>query len=89
MEQHIADGKVGEVGAYTVDFANGKLVAKLDAAKAEVGLKAGVHLELDGGIVLDALAKAIPGTIDDVFLGVLKAALAAPPAAPAIAAPSA
>jgi hypothetical protein len=74
MEADIAQGQVGKVGQYDVEFKGGKLVAKIDAKPAD-GVAAGVFVEVDAAVVLDALAKAIPGTIDDALLGVAKAAL--------------
>ncbi len=73
MEADIAEGMIGEVAAYDLEFKGGKLVAKL---KAEVSFgSAGVEVSLDAGAVMDALAKAIPGTIDDAIIGVAKGAL--------------
>ncbi len=75
MEKDIVDGKLGEVGAYDLEFKGGKLVAKISAGKA--GISGGAFIEIDAEIVLDALAAAIPGTIDDAVLGLVKAALKA------------
>jgi hypothetical protein len=74
MEKDIVDGKIGNVGSYDVEFKDGKLKAQVAASPAE-GVSAGAFIEIDAAMVLDALAKAIPGTIDDALLGVAKAAL--------------
>lgn len=74
MEKDIVEGNLGQIGHYDVEFKGGKLVAKVDAAHP-VGVTAGVHIEIGAGAVIDAIAKAIPGQIDDAILGVLKAAL--------------
>jgi hypothetical protein len=74
MEADLVQGPIGAVGNYDVSFKDGKLLAQLSASPVS-GVKAGVQLELDAEVVLDALAKAIPGTIDDALLGVVKAAL--------------
>lgn len=71
--KEIAQGQVGSVGKYDVEFKDGKLVAEIDAAAGP--LEAGLLVKLDAGKVLDALAKAIPGTFDDAIIGVAKAAL--------------
>ena len=75
MEKDLVDGKLGELGQYDVEFKGGKLRGELKVAK--LGLSAGVVVEIDADQVLDALAKAIPGTIDDAVLGLAKAALKA------------
>ena len=75
MEKDIVDGKVGELGAYDVEFKGGKLVARLEAGKS--GLKAAVLLEVEADVVIDALKAAIPGQIDDAVLEILKVALKA------------
>jgi hypothetical protein len=75
MEKDIAEGKIGEVGAYDVEFKEGKLVAKVNAGVPAVGLEAEMKISLGADQVLDALAKAIPGTIDDALLGLIKGAL--------------
>ncbi len=73
MEQDIAQGTIGSVGKYDVAFKEGNLVVEVDA-NVEIG-SAGIVLKLDAGKVLDALAAAIPGQIDDAVFGLIKAAL--------------
>lgn len=75
MEADILDGKIGAVGGYDLEFKEGKLTFVVDVA-APGGLVSGkLGLGLDAGAVLDAIAKAIPGTIDDAIISVAKAAL--------------
>lgn len=73
MEKDIVDGKIGTVGAYDLEFKGGKLSFKVGVAFE--GMSADVVLAIDSDGVLDALAKAIPGQIDDTILSVVKAAL--------------
>lgn len=70
MEADIVEGKLGEVGGYDLEFKGGKLTFEI---KLNVGV--GVKAEVGAEAVIDAIAKAIPGQIDDAILGVLKAAL--------------
>lgn len=74
MEKDIVDGKIGTVGEYDVEFKGGKLVAKVSAKPAE-GVNAEMLVEVEASLVLDAIARAIPGKIDDAVIGVIKAAL--------------
>ena len=75
MDKPLVEQPLGSVGKVEVKVAGGVLSVELDAGA--VGLSAGVVLKLDSDQVCDALAKAIPGTIDDALLGVLKVALKA------------
>jgi hypothetical protein len=73
MDKDIVDGNIGTVGKYDLEFKGGKLCLKINA---DVGYGAvTLDLDLNAEFILDALAKAIPGTIDDAILGVMKAAL--------------
>jgi hypothetical protein len=74
-EKQIVEGNLGEVGKYDIDFKEGKLCVELTAAVGP--LDAGLVVKLDAGKVLDALAKAIPGQIDDAFIAMAKQALGA------------
>ncbi len=75
MDKDIAQGGLGSVGKYDVAFKGGQLVLECDAA-AVVG-SVGVVVKVDAAKVLDALAAAIPGSIDDAVFSVIKAALLA------------
>lgn len=73
MEAIIADGNIGNSAKYSVAFKEGKLVAELDANEgAFVG---GLVVKIDAGQVLDAIAKAVPGQLDDAVIAIIKAAL--------------
>lgn len=74
MEKELVEGKIGSVGSYNVEFKDGKLTATVSASVSS-GVDAGAHISLDASLVLDALSKAIPGSIDDALLGMLKSAL--------------
>ena len=76
----VADGKLGEVGAWEVDLSSGSLVLKAKvAAKAGEVASLGVNVEasVSGDALIDAICKAIPGHVDDALGGVLKSALKA------------
>lgn len=73
MEKDIAEGKLGTIGGYDLEFKGGKLIAKVNVG-AE-GISGALSLEFDADKLLDALAKAIPSQIDDALIGVLKGAL--------------
>lgn len=73
VEMDIAEGPIGTVGAYDVEFKGGFLVAKINAGAGPVSANAEVKIGADA--LLDAIARAIPGTIDDVILNLLKTAL--------------
>lgn len=79
MEKDIAEGKIGSVGSYDVDFKEGKLIAKAGLKAPEGLANAGMFLEIPGGPVIDKLfsmaEKAIPGTMDDVVLESVKSFL--------------
>lgn len=73
MEAHIVGGALGSVGKYDVAFKGGQLVAEVDVNEGPfVG---GLVVKLDAGKVLDALAAAVPGSIDDAVISIVKAAL--------------
>lgn len=74
MEKDLAEGKIGDKGAYDVEFKGGKLVGKVDFEFVS-GVKAGIYAEFGADAVIDALAKAIPGQMDDALLNMLKGAL--------------
>jgi len=73
MESEVVNEQLGKVGHVGVSISGGKIVAEVDAG-LPVG-SAKIVLELDACAVLDAIAAAIPGTIDDAIIGVAKAAL--------------
>lgn len=71
-DKDLAQGNVGSVGKYDVAVKGNQLVVELDA-NAAIG-SAGVNVKVGIGPVLDALAKAIPGTFDDAIIKLAKAA---------------
>jgi hypothetical protein len=68
----VLDGQFGK-GGYKVEFKEGKLCVEVlyDAGALEGGLT----VKLDAAEVLDVLAKAIPGHIDDAILATAKGLL--------------
>lgn len=72
-DKELVQGNIGTVGKYDFSFKEGKFVVEVDATGGP--LEGGLVLKLDAGKVLDAIAKAIPGTFDDAIIGVAKAAL--------------
>ena len=80
MEKDLVEGKIGSLGAYDVEFKEGKLVAKAGVSHEPVpgvAVKADVSVEIGADAVIDAIAKKVPGQLDDALLGLLKAALKA------------
>lgn len=75
MEKDILDGQIGSVGSYDLEFKGGKLQFTLGVNPG--ALSADVKVAVDAGKVIDAIAKAIPGQVDDALLGMLKSLLAA------------
>lgn len=73
MDAHVIGGPIGSAAKYDVKFSAGQLVAELDVNEGVfVG---GLVVKLDAGKVLDALAAAIPGVIDDAVIAIVKNAL--------------
>jgi hypothetical protein len=73
MDQQLAQGKLGEVGQYDVAVHGSKLVAKLNAGVPEVS--GNMEVQVDLTKVIDAIAAAIPGKMDDLIFAMLKKAL--------------
>ena len=71
----IVDGKLGTVGDYDLFIKDGQLQFVLNAKVVSDGIKAGVSLSIDASVLLDLLAKAIPGTLDDAIIAVAKEAI--------------
>lgn len=74
MEKDLAKGPIGSVGSYDVSFKGGKLLvsASVSLPPSE---NASLQIEVDANKVLDALAAAVPGKLDDMLIGLIKAAL--------------
>lgn len=69
----LAEGQVGSVGKYDVEFKDGKLMLGLSIEWN--GVTSEVKVGIGSDAVIDALKAAIPGKIDDAILEVVKAAL--------------
>ncbi len=76
MQGDLASGPVGSSGNYDVAFKNGQLVASV-AAQLPPGESVSLVVSLDSDKVLDAIAAAIPGNIDNAIISVIKLALKA------------
>lgn len=65
--------ELGKEGKAEIKIMNGKLylVGKYDGADMDAELMIGVEIDL----LMDKLAAAIPGQVDDAIIGVMKAAL--------------
>lgn len=74
MEKDILDGKIGEVGAYDLEFKGGFLQFKL-GINPGYGVEVDLVAKISSDSLMDALAKAIPGQVDDAFFAVVKTAL--------------
>lgn len=75
MEKELIGGAIGEKAKYNVEFKGGSLVAKFDYLENFV--KGGIHIEFPADVILDAIAKAIPGQIDDAIIELIKKSLKA------------
>lgn len=73
VEKDFAQGNIGSVGKYDVAFKSGQMVLEIDAVAG--ASSAGLIIKIDAAQVMDAIAKAIPGTVDDAVIGLVKAAL--------------
>jgi len=69
----LAGGNIGPEASWDVKFEGGKLKATLAYAGEQGG--ANMELYLSADAVLDAIAEAIPGTVDDTVIALLKGAL--------------
>lgn len=74
MEKDIADGNIGTIGKYDLEFKGGFLQVKVTAAPG-LGIEADLVVKVSSDALLDAIAKAIPGQVDDAIISVLKTAL--------------
>lgn len=73
MDQDLAQGNIGQVGKYDVAFKDKMLVIEIDEQDSlgSTQLKRSVSAKA----VLEALKKAIPGSVDDAVFNVIEAAL--------------
>lgn len=75
MDDQIAAGQIGADAKYDVEFVGGQLKASINYTSSFGGGSVQVFIGADQ--ILDAIAKAIPGTIDDAIFGLVKTALKA------------
>ena len=70
------EGALGDVGTYSIDV-DSKGVAKVEIllGKEEVGMKAGLAVELDILVLLEKAAAKTPAAWDDSIIAKVKAAL--------------
>lgn len=76
MDKDLVSGDLGSIGKYDVAFRAGRLIVS-GSASLPPGENISASVEVDSDKVLDAIAAAVPGKIDDVVIGVIKAALKA------------
>lgn len=73
VEAELAHGAIGKVGEYEIEFKDKKLVITAKASYA-MGSTTVVQ-EVGAKEVLEALKKAIPGTLDDAVISAAELAL--------------
>ena len=69
----LANVKPGSETEFTVEFKDGKL--KLSFGYDGKGVDAGVYADVEAEYLLDKIADAIPGKVDDAILAAFKGAL--------------
>lgn len=74
MEKEIASGEIGTVGKYHIYFKDGFLVVEANAS-VPPGESITASIKVDSDKVLDAIALAVPGKIDDLLIALLKTGL--------------
>ena len=68
---------ISNFGDFEAKINAGKLVLTLKMGMPTGEVKGGLEVEVETGLVLDAIAKAIPGQVDDAVFNVIKLALKA------------
>ncbi len=71
--RELIEGPLGSKGKYDLEIKDNCLVAEISYVDTLVGV--GASVKLPAAAVLDALAKAIPGTLDDKIIAAAKKAL--------------
>ena len=74
MEKEILEGPIGSVGSYDLAFKGGFLSLTI-GAKPGFGVEADMVVKVGADTLIDAMAAAIPGSVDDAIFAVLKQAL--------------
>ena len=69
----LASGEIGSVGNYELAWKSAALIFTINIKAGPLKFNTGV--ELDSMEAFDELAKAIPGTIDDAVISVVKSVL--------------
>lgn len=73
MEKDLVQGNIGNAGKYDLAFKDGMLVLSIEENDALGSSK--IERSIGARAVLEALKKAIPGTLDDAFINMVEAAL--------------
>jgi hypothetical protein len=73
MEKQIADGEIGSIGHYNVEFKDKKLVLAASADFKIGNMES--KITVDSNMIVEAIKKAIPGQIDDAILNLLETLL--------------
>lgn len=74
MDAVIAKGPIADVGVYSVEFKGGKLLVSANVSLPP-GESASLLVTVDSDKVLDAIALAVPGKIDDALIALIKLGL--------------
>ena len=69
--------EIGKVGEFDAKIEKGALVLNLGMNVGQAGVEGGLVVKVHMDVVLDVIAKAIPGQVDDAVIAVIKAAVAA------------
>lgn len=83
MELDLAQGPIGQVGAYELDLKGGKLLAKVNFVGPGKVVGADVTVAIDGHAIFAKIKEAIPGDgIPENLLSIVEAALLGAPPVP-------
>lgn len=74
-KMQIVNTNLGTVGNFELKLEGGKLVIITKASYDKGGVDGSLNLSVDSSVILDLIAKAIPGQVDDAVIAVMKAAL--------------
>jgi hypothetical protein len=77
-DKEITGGQLWTLGSYDVEFKDGKLIGQVSLGKEYadgVSASGSFSISIDAHRVIDALARAIPGQIDDAVFELVKKAL--------------
>lgn len=74
MDKELASGNIGEVGKYVVSFKGGFLLVNANVSLPP-GESASLQVSVDSDKVLDAIAAAVPGKLDDALIALIKIGL--------------